>query len=129
MLSSPLTPIILFSLGVARALDKTYVPCGFDKTLEYSRVKAITTSVRSRISLWVIKLPNRHGNYITLDDIFGDTDGDDNDGGYPEDAEFFDVMQLHLNKSGDLLYGNPMWLDNFAEMKKAAKQPIYEVVH
>lgn len=55
------------------------------------------------------KTTTDHNDYITLDDIFGDTNNDGNDGGFngPKDVEFIEEMQRHLDGSDNLLYGTP----------------------
>jgi hypothetical protein len=69
-------------------------------------------------------------DYININELLediavGDDGGDEEPGDVlqPEDAELFENL---ANRQDDLLFGNPKWLENFKEMKKAAIDPLYK---
>jgi len=41
------------------------------------------------------------------------------------DAEIFENLANHMDQD-DVLFGNPMWLENFKEMKQAAIDLLYK---
>jgi hypothetical protein len=43
----------------------------------------------------------------------------------PEDVEHFEELVNHLDND-DLLFGSPRWIENFKEMKQAAKDLLYK---
>ena len=60
-------------------------------------------------------------DYINIDELLqdladNDVDGDEGDLLGPEDAEIFENLANHMDQ-GDVLFGNPKWLENFKEMK------------
>ena len=63
-------------------------------------------------------------DYIIIDDLLQDMGGNDGSGDSDEwgdllgsrDAEIFENLANHMDQD-DVLFGNPMWLENFKEMK------------
>ena len=63
-------------------------------------------------------------DYINIDELLQDMACNDGDGHgdeqgdllEPEDAEIFENLANHMDQ-GDVLFGNPKWLENFKEMK------------
>jgi hypothetical protein len=73
---------------------------------------------------------NADRDYITMDDLLQDM-ADDNDGDGsepvrdPETTDLFESITNHLDHD-DVLFGSPMSLENFREMKQAAIDPLYK---
>ena len=64
---------------------------------------------------------NANRDYINIDELLqdladNDVDGDEGDLLGPEDAEIFENLANHMDQ-GDVLFGNPKWLENFKEIK------------
>ena len=64
-----------------------------------------------------------HDYYINIDDLIqymgGNDGGGDGEQGEilgPEGAEIFENLANHMDQ-GDVLFGNPKWLENFKDMK------------
>ena len=69
-------------------------------------------------------------DYINIDELLqdmadNDADGDEGDLLGPEDTEIFENLANHMDQ-GDVLFGNPKWLENFKEMKQATIDLLYK---